>query len=49
MFNGEKLKVGDTLDPSLYGQYSSKFEIDESVLLIGTMMHINIAIEYLKK
>ena len=36
MFNGEKLKVGDTLDPSLYGQYSSKFEIDESLKKIET-------------
>ena len=36
MFNGERLKVGDKLDPSLYGNYSSKFEIDESLKKIET-------------
>ena len=28
IFGGEKLKVGDALDESLYGSYSDKFEID---------------------
>ena len=31
MFNGERLKVGDKLDPTLFGNYASKFEIDESL------------------
>jgi amidohydrolase len=33
----------------VYYNHNPKFDIDESSLLIGTMMHINIAIEYLKK
>ena len=36
MFNGEKLKVGDKLDPTLFGKYASKFEIDESLKKIET-------------
>ena len=36
MFNGEKLKVGDKLDPTLFGNYASKFEIDESLKKIET-------------
>ena len=36
MFNGEKLKVGDKLDPTLFGNYASKFEIDESLEKIET-------------
>ena len=35
IFNGEKLKVGDKLDPTLFGNYASKFEIDESKLFIS--------------
>lgn len=33
----------------VYYNHNPKFDVDESSLLIGTMMHINIAIEYLKK
>lgn len=33
----------------IYYNHNPKFDIDESSLLIGMMMHINIAIEYLKK
>ena len=33
----------------VYYNHNPKFDIDESSLLIGTLMHINIAIEYLKK
>ena len=33
----------------VYYNHNPKFDIDESSLLIGTMMHINVAIEYLKK
>ena len=36
MFNGVKLKVGDKLDPTLFGNYASKFEIDESLKKIET-------------
>ena len=36
MFNGERLKVGDKLDPTLFGNYASKFEIDESLKKIET-------------
>ncbi len=33
----------------IYYNHNPKFDIDESSLLVGTAMHINIAIEYLKK
>ncbi len=33
----------------IYYNHNPKFDIDESSLLIGTLLHINTAIEYLKK
>ena len=38
IFGGEKLKVGDVLDESLYGNYSNKFEIDIALDKIATDM-----------
>ena len=31
------------------GVFAQEFDIDESSLLVGTLIHINVAIEYLKK
>ena len=31
IFNGEKLNVGDELDSSLWGKYSSSFDVDKSL------------------
>ena len=38
IFGGEKLKPGDVLDESLYGSYSSNYEIDESLSSITKVM-----------